>query len=190
MIDTSDLLINFLLFVLLPIWGIAGFCDWLCHRATNIESTSGLKESLIHSLMGLQLGIPVILCLNFRVNVLILLICAATWLLHELVAHWDVYYASPIREISIWEMHAHNYLATLPMYMFITIAIINWPVFLDLVNFRWQGNMEFVLFESRPGGDTYLPIYLTLMAFLAVFPYMEENIRCFRFYLKNRQPSL
>ena len=66
MIDTSDLLINFLLFVLLPIWGIAGFCDWLCHRATNIESTSGLKESLIHSLMGLQLGIPVILCLNFE----------------------------------------------------------------------------------------------------------------------------
>ena len=56
MIDTNDLLINFLLFVLLPIWGIAGFCDWLCHRATRIESTSGLKESLMHSLMGVQLA--------------------------------------------------------------------------------------------------------------------------------------
>lgn len=189
MIDTTDLLINFLLFVLLPIWGIAGFCDWLCHRATHIESTSGLKESLLHSLMGLQLAIPILLCLNFRVNVLVLLICAGTWMLHELVAHWDVHYASPLRKISIWEMHAHNYLATLPMYMFITIVIINWPVFINLVSLQWAGNMGLVLFDARPGGDNYLAFYLLFMAVICVFPYMEENIRCLRVYLKNRKHS-
>ena len=189
MIDTTDLLINFLLFVLLPIWGIAGFCDWLCHRATHIESTSGLKESLLHSLMGVQLAIPILLCLNFHVNVLILLICFFTWVSHELVAHWDVQYAAPIREISIWEMHAHNYLATLPMYMLITIGIINWPVVVDLVSLRWQGNMGFDMLASRPGGDSYLPAYLLLMTVLCVFPYFEENIRCLRAYLKNRPAS-
>ncbi len=187
--DTTALLINFLLFVLLPIWGISGFCDWLCHRATQIETTSGLKESLLHSLMGMQLGIPILLCLNFKINVLILLICFCTWILHELIAHWDVHYASPRRKISIWEMHAHNYLATLPMYMLITIVIINWSVFLDLISFNWAGNMDLVWLENPPGGTGYLPIYLTFMAVLCVFPYLEENIRCFRVYLNNRRLS-
>jgi hypothetical protein len=93
--DERHLLINLILYGLLPLWGIAGFIDWCCHRATKVESTSGLKESLIHSLMGIQLGIPILLCLLFEINVLILLICVAMWLLHEVVAHWDVHYASP-----------------------------------------------------------------------------------------------
>ena len=73
--DVSQLLINVLLYVFLPLWGIAGFADWCCHRASRIEVTSGLKESLLHSLMGLQLGVPILLCLLFQVNVLVLLIC-------------------------------------------------------------------------------------------------------------------
>lgn len=28
-----------LLWFILPVWLIAGFCDWLCHRATGIERT-------------------------------------------------------------------------------------------------------------------------------------------------------
>ena len=108
MADTKHLLINVILYGLLPLWGIAGFIDWVCHRATHVERTSGLKESLIHSLMGLQLGIPILLCLIFKVNVLIFFICALMWVLHEFVAHWDVLYASPLRRISIWEVHVHN----------------------------------------------------------------------------------
>ena len=57
MSDTKHLLINLILYCLLPLWGITGFVDWCCHRATHVEQTSGLKESLLHSLMGVQLGI-------------------------------------------------------------------------------------------------------------------------------------
>ncbi|MCP1436612.1 hypothetical protein J3D56_000048 [Erwinia persicina] len=32
-----------LLYFVLPVWLIAGFADYLCHRATNIETTAGLK---------------------------------------------------------------------------------------------------------------------------------------------------
>ena len=187
MIDTTQLLINFLLFVLLPIWGIAGFADWLCHRATKIESTSGLKETAMHSLMGVQIGIPILLCLLFKINVLILLICLLAWVLHEIIAHMDVHYASPRRNISIWEMHAHNYLATLPMYMTITIFIINWPIFLKLVSLDWQGQLTFESIDSPHGGSSYLPIYLSFMTLFCVFPYMEENIRCLIHYYKQRQ---
>jgi hypothetical protein len=86
-VETNQLLINLILYGLLPLWGITGLIDWYCHRATHIETTSGLKESLIHSLMGIQLGIPIVLCIVFYVNVSVLLICIAAWLMHEVVAH-------------------------------------------------------------------------------------------------------
>ena len=106
----NQLLITLLLSGQLPLWGITGLIDWCCHRATHIETTSGLKESLIHSVMGIQLGIPIVLTLVFYVNVTVLLICIAAWLMHEFVAHWDVHYSAPKREISIWEVHVHNYM--------------------------------------------------------------------------------
>ena len=184
MIDTTQLLINILLYIMLPLWGIAGFVDWCCHRATRIETTSGLKESLAHSLMGLQIGIPILLCLLFRVNVLILIICIFTWLLHELVAHWDVHYAAPRRKISTWEMHAHSYLATLPFYMMVMIIAINWEQFINLITFQWQGGLVLVPMEYRHGGDYYLVSYLAAMSILCIFPYIEENLRCLRQAIK------
>lgn len=183
----NDLLISFLLFLFLPLWGIAGFVDWCCHRATQIETTSGLKESLMHSVMGIQIGIPILLCLLYEVNVLILLICIAVLLLHETVAHWDVHYASPRRRISIWEMHAHNYLATLPLYMLVMIFIINWPVMTDLVTLNWQGGFTLQRVDIPHGGQGYLPVYLALMAVLCVFPYCEELVRCLRHELALRK---
>lgn len=188
--NIDQLLINLLLYVFLPLWGVAGLADWCCHRATKIEATSGLRESLLHSLMGIQIGIPILLCLLFYINVIVLLICFAAWLLHELIAHMDVQFASPRREISIWEMHAHDYLATLPLYMLSMIVIINWPVFIDLITFQWQGQMELVLLDKPHGGKGYLPFYLSFMAFVCVFPYLEENIRCLKQWFLQAQGNI
>jgi len=187
--DPRQLLINLILYGLLPLWGIAGFLDWCCHRATSVESTSGLKESLIHSLMGIQLGIPILLCLLFEVNVLVLLICVAMWLLHEVVAHWDVYYATPRRDISIWEVHVHNYMATVPLYLLMLVVILNWDVALKAIKFDWAGQFGLILLAQRPGGGRYLPGYLGFMAVLCVFPYLEENIRCLRYALSRRSSA-
>jgi hypothetical protein len=187
--EPRDLLINLILFGLLPLWGIAGFIDWCCHRATRVESTSGLKESLIHSLMGIQLGVPIILCLMFEVNVFVLLVCIAMWIAHELVAHWDVHYATPRRHISIWEVHVHNYMATVPLYLLMLVAVLNWDVVQKLVRFDWAGQFALRPLARRPGGDGYLPAYLSFMAVLCVFPYLEENIRCLRHARTNHEGS-
>jgi len=177
--ETNQLLINLLLFIFLPLWGIAGFVDWCCHKATNIESTSGFFESALHSIMGIQVAIPILLCLLFEVNVGILLICFLVWLLHELIAHLDVHYASPKRHISIWEMHAHSYLSTLPFYMLSIIVIINWPVFLKLISLDWTNAFTFQTVDYPWGGSNYLLIYLSFMSLICVFPYIEELFRCF-----------
>ena len=46
--DEATLVLNVMLYVLLPLWGIAGMLDWWCHRNTEIEKTSGLHEAYIH----------------------------------------------------------------------------------------------------------------------------------------------
>jgi hypothetical protein len=46
----NDPMVLILMYFVLPVWLVAGFADWLCHRATHIESTTGAKESLIHLL--------------------------------------------------------------------------------------------------------------------------------------------
>jgi hypothetical protein len=178
--DTDGLLVNLILYGLLPLWGIAGFVDWCCHRATSIERTSGLKESLVHSLMGVQLGIPILLCLLFKVNVLILLICMAAWIAHEIVAHWDVSYSAPLRTISIYETHAHNYLATLPLFLLMLVVVLNWETALKLIRFDWAGELYLERVEIPHGSSTYLRRYLAFMAVFCVIPYLEENLRCLR----------
>ena len=182
--ETNTLLINLLLFVFLPLWGIAGFVDWCCHRATQIEHTSGLFESLLHAVMGIQIAIPILLCLFFEVNVGVLIICLVVWLAHEAVAHFDVHYAAPKRHISIWEMHAHSYLATLPLYMLSIIFVLNWPSVVKLLSLHWQGAFEFIPVEQARGGEHYLPLYLLFMGIVCVFPYAEEFLRCLLVYRK------
>ncbi len=177
---TDDLLIQLILYGVLPLWGITGFIDWCCHRATRIETTSGLKESLMHSVMGIQLGIPIVLCLTFQVNVLLLLLCIAAWLSHEFVAHWDVRTATPKRVISIWEMHVHNYMATIPLYLLALILIINWDVATRLFALDWAGQMQLVPLAEPLGSSNYMRNYLTFMGVLCVVPYIEENWRCWR----------
>ena len=184
--ETNQLLINLILYGLLPLWGITGFIDWCCHRATHIETTSGLKESLIHSAMGIQLGIPIVLTIMFHINVSILLICIAAWLLHEFIAHWDVHYSAPKREISIWEVHVHNYMATIPLYLLMLIVVMNWEMFMNLITLNWEGHMQFQRIATPHGSPVYLKYYLLFMAVTCGLPYIEENLRCLRVYLKQR----
>lgn len=178
--ETRDLVIQLILYVILPLWGLSGFADWVCHRITRIERTSGLWESFMHSVMGLQVGIPIALCVLYEVNVMVLLICFAALVLHEVVAHMDVHFAAPKREILIWEVHAHNFLATIPFYTFALIAVLKWDVVIQTITLDWAGGFGFVQRAVPIGGSGYLPGYLAFMAVVCVFPYIEELWRCYR----------
>ena len=57
--DTAAITQVYLMYVILPLWLLVGIADWLCHRASHIETTSGAKESLIHLLMLGEVGIKV-----------------------------------------------------------------------------------------------------------------------------------
>jgi hypothetical protein len=130
--------------------------------------------------MGIQLGVPIILCLMFNVNVMILLICLVAFVCHEVVAHYDVHYSAPLRTISIWEVHVHNYMATIPLYLLMLIAVLNWDVVQKLVSFDWAGQFTWQRVTVPHGGTGYMRGYLAFMGVLCVVPYLEENLRCLR----------
>jgi hypothetical protein len=189
--DEATLVLNVILYVLLPLWGIAGIVDWWCHRNTEIEKTSGLKEAYVHCLMGVQICIPLVLSLVFEVNVMIMLMCFLSLIAHEIVAHYDVHFATGKREISIWEIHAHNYLATLPFFLLLLIIVRKWEVFLDTVTLNWGGGFGFQ-WREEPLGATgnYAVIYMVTMGIFVVFPYMQEWWRCYSYEREHGKPQV
>jgi hypothetical protein len=97
---SSDPTVLILLYFILPIWLIAGFADWLCHRRAHIESTADPKESLIHLLMFAEMGVPLLLALFLEINSLIIAVMIAAFLIHEVTALWDVTYATAVRSVT------------------------------------------------------------------------------------------
>src|SRR4051812_40159711 len=72
-----------LTYVVLPLWVIAGFLDYLCHRSSGMERASGTRESLLHWLMLTEVGVPLTLAVFFRINALLLLLMILCLIAHE-----------------------------------------------------------------------------------------------------------
>lgn len=104
-----------LLYFLMPLWLAAGIADWFCHRASHIETTTGVKESLIHLLMFAEVGIALLAGLFLEINAGVILLMIVVFLLHEATALWDVSYAVTARRVSPLEQHIHSFLELIPL---------------------------------------------------------------------------
>jgi hypothetical protein len=178
--NLDQAILGLILFGLLPLWMIAGFVDYLCHRQSQIEHTSGVKECVLHIVMGFQVGIPVFMALVFEINVLVTLVCLAMLVAHEVVAVWDVRLATPVRRISHWETHAHAFLLTIPFYTFALVALLNWQAFVATIRFDWSEQLSLVLRPEPIGPRGYLAYYFVTVFALGLLPYGEELRRCLR----------
>lgn len=103
-----------LLWVIYPIWLIAGAVDWLCHRATHIETTSGTAESWLHFAQFLSLGAFLAAALLLPYDALALATTLAAVLVHTLLSYIDVRFTLGRRHISALEQHVHGFLDVLP----------------------------------------------------------------------------
>jgi hypothetical protein len=178
--DTSELTIGVLMYFVLPTWLAAGFADYLCHRAANIATTSGAKESLLHLLQFAEMGVAVLAALFLEINALILLIMLVCFLLHEATALWDVHYASATREVSAIEQHVHSFLEMMPLMGLVMIAVLNWSQFLALFGFGPEAARFNVTIRSEPPSWIYVTVILTLVLFFEILPYLEELVRGLR----------
>jgi hypothetical protein len=90
-----------------------------------------------------------VISILFEMNVLVYLLCLTTLVAHEWVAHRDVAYAMDKREISIWEVHAHNYLATIPFYLLALISVLNPNTVAKVFTLDWAGEHRWPLRQGR-----------------------------------------
>ena len=129
---TDDPLLFLLLYFILPVWLMAGFCDWLCHRASHIHTTTGQKESLIHLLMFIEMGIPLLAALFLEINALVLIVMIVLFFVHEATALWDVSYAVTARRVSPVEQHVHSFLEMVPLMALLLVISRHWGQFLSV----------------------------------------------------------
>jgi hypothetical protein len=169
-----------LLFVVLPVWMGAGVTDWVHHRRTKIEQTSGTHESLIHALMMTEAGIPVLAGLFFEINAGLLALMMGASLAHQATAIWDVAYAETERQVTPNEQHTHSFLEVVPFAAVALAACLHWDQLLALAG-QGPTKPDFRLRLKRPRlANGYIAGILAAVGGLVIAPYAEEFWRCYR----------
>jgi hypothetical protein len=168
------------MYFVLPLWLAAGFADYLCHRASHIESTSGPKESLLHLLQLSEMAIPTLAAIFLEINALTIAVMIVCLLLHEATAIWDVSYAYRTREVRPIEQHIHSFLEMLPLMGLLVIVTLHWGQFLALFGLGVEKPLLDLRLKQPPLPWLYVTVILALVLLFEVLPYLEELVRGLR----------
>jgi hypothetical protein len=162
---------SFFLYVVLPAWLGPGLLDWYCHRRTHIEQpeNGGVTESLIHSTMFAEAGLPVLLAAFFEMNPLLISLMTGAAVIHEVTAMADVRVAlKSQRYVSQWEQHTHSFLEVMPF----------WAVPLMIVLHEPRTNEWALTRRSSVLSKQDLAAVAGAVALAGALPYTEELLRC------------
>jgi hypothetical protein len=179
-LDTADLLRVYLLYVVFPLWLLVGVLDYGAHRRSKIEETAGVTESMIHSLMLILAGAPVMAGLLFEINALVLALMAAGFVSHDIASLIDGTYAIPRRRFTGTEQHIHSYMEGLPFMAFSVASLLYWKQFLAMFNAGPERAGWKLEPKKKPLSRKYVFGITAAIGVFAVLPYGEELWRCFR----------
>ena len=185
--EVERLLQGFLAFAVVPAWIGAGFVDYLCHRRSRIEATSGMRESIMHLLQLAEVGVPLLAVLFLEVNSGILLLLVLAVGLHQATAAWDVRYANATRRVSPLEQHMHGILEMAPIVATALVAILH-PG--DLREFLSAAPTFSVTWRDPPLPIAYVAGLLAAVLVLGVIPYAEELWRTARGDAHRKRPAM
>jgi hypothetical protein len=187
MVDNATLLRQYLLFFILPLWIAAGLTDYILHKRTRIEDTTGIKESILHVIQLGEAGIPLFLALLFDINALIFLVMGIAFVLHEITAVWDVSYASTRRYVSPFEQHVHSFMEVLPLMAISFTTIMYWEQFTALFGLGSEPPIFELRQKFEPISNGYLVTFFSCITVFVVLPYAEELWRCLRAFKRHAQ---
>jgi hypothetical protein len=161
----------------MPVWLLAGCADWLCHRASHIETTSGTKESLLHLLMLAEIGLPLLAAIFLQINAGIIAFMIVAFFIHEVTAFWDVSYAVTVRNVTPIEQHVHSFQEMIPLMAILFVVTRHWDQFLALFGFGTEPARFDLSWKEEPLPTAYVFSILAAAFLFEVIPYLEEFVR-------------
>lgn len=176
----NDPTLLILMYFILPLWLVAGCADWLCHRASHIERTTGAKESLLHLLMFAELGLPLLAAIFLQINAGIIAIMIVAFFIHEATALWDVSYAVTARDVTPIEQHVHSFLEMIPLMAILFVVSRHWDQFLALFGFGSEAARFTLMWKDPPLPATYVFSIIAVIFLFELIPYIEEFFRGLR----------
>lgn len=162
-----DSLSAFLAWGLYPAWLLAGAGDYLCHRKTDIEHTSGATESWLHMAQFACLAIAFACAALLQISAVVFVAMVALVLAHSILAYVDVRYTDGRRRILPVEQTFHGFMDVLPLVAVALLGVQHWE------EVR-AGSMTFAL---HPAVDLRRVLLLSSFAVLAGLPVLEELLR-------------
>jgi len=171
---------GYLLYFLIPLWVLVGFADWVCHRASDIEATTGVRESSIHLAMLAEGGIALLCGLFLEINALAIAILILLWLAHEITSFYDLTIATGERKITPTEQRVHDYLAVLPLTALSFVLVLHWRQAIALLGLGPEAADFSIRLKDSPLPLWYLVGVPLIVGVSNVGPYIEEFVRCVR----------
>ena len=176
----NDPSVLILMYFILPVWLLAGCADWLCHRASHIETTTGAKESILHLLMFAEIGVPLLAAIFLQINAGIIALMIAAFFVHEATALWDVSYAVTARDVTPVEQHIHSFLEMIPLMAILFIVSLHWGQFQALFGFGSETARFDLNWKEEPLPATYVISIMAVILTFELIPYIEEFFRGLR----------
>ena len=167
-----SLLVAFLAFVIYPAWLAAGFFDYLHHRKTGIEHTTGPRESWLHLAEFATLAVAMAAGVFLAITPLVLVILVISALAHTALGVADVSYTIGRRHISSAEQHVHGVMTVLPAVAVGIVAMLHWDT---VTSSAWALRPRDAPLSGRNAG-----LLLGSYLILAGIPIAEELVRTSR----------
>jgi hypothetical protein len=170
---------DILMYIVLPLWVLAGFADYLCHRATHIEHATGAKESALHWLMLGEVGVPILAAVFLKIDALLLGFMILCLIAHQITGYIDLKVAMATRRVTIFEHQVHSVLEIMPLTAFLLVCILHWSQTLALFGLGNAGAEFSIALKAPPGWGAFIPPAIGFIIF-AIAPYAEEFVRGLR----------
>ncbi len=164
-------------YLIVPGWILSSFIDYLLHRRENIQTTSGVAESAIHSLMLAEGAVPTLAGLFLDVNAGVLATMVAGFIVHQGTAIWDVFFTAKRRRIGPAEQHIHSALEMLPFCGLSLTACLHPDQFLSLLHLNDLSPDWDLRLKRDPLPANYVALMLGATGAVAAL-YAEELWRC------------
>ncbi len=175
---------RYALTVVMPLWISAGAFDYILHRRSHIEATSGVYESRLH-VAGIALSaLPVLAGLVCEIDAGVLAIMSAGYVTHAGMTIWDIAYADERRAIVPLEQHVHAMLELLPFTALSLVALAHREQLAALAGLGGSAARWGLRRKHTPIPAPALMATIGAFGAFVALPFAEELLRCVRYARK------